>query len=426
MPMLSFVVIAYNVESYIADCLESLKCQTYADFEVVVVDDASTDSTKAVIEDQIDGDDRFRLIGKKRNEGSHLARKTGVLASHGQYVIFVDGDDELEPSAGEVLMALAVPRTFDILRFGRQIIACGENNQGIGAEERSFNVPMKEQHGMDIVRSVFSEDFTARSTWSLIDCMFAGDFVRNVFASMTDERLGRMEDSYEFFVLASRAQTMLFFTEYRGLRYHFGAGVSGHSMESLDRFEQGQRGIHSSLTAAIRYAHKTGNEVVYACAQWFEHVVLGIVGREWAGRLGLDDQIEAVLSLREEWGDACTAAMMLDPLTARAQWFNEQDAVPTSDDPYSRWITVFETLDLKDTDDTYVVGLIARFREQKRLIDERRDRIAAEREAAAQIVEDSRILKTGTFARRVIDRLLPEDSRGRSVIRAVLRKLLRR
>ena len=148
MPTVSFVVIAYNVERYIADCLQSLRNQTNPDFEVVVVDDASTDSTKSVIESAIQNDSRFSLIAKDKNEGAHLARRTGVSHATGKYVVFVDGDDRLQDTACEVLSSYASGRNFDILRFGRTVVPHGSANQDTALqEERSFNLHTEDMHG---------------------------------------------------------------------------------------------------------------------------------------------------------------------------------------------------------------------------------------------------------------------------------------
>ncbi|WP_368240870.1 glycosyltransferase family 2 protein, partial [Enterococcus sp. RTP31106st1_D7_RTP31106_210429] len=94
-PLLSFVVIAYNVQPYIIQCLQSVKAQTLDDFEVIVVDDASTDGTLECITREVADDQRFHIIAKSENEGAHLARRTGALATKGQYVYFVDGDDSI-------------------------------------------------------------------------------------------------------------------------------------------------------------------------------------------------------------------------------------------------------------------------------------------------------------------------------------------
>ena len=72
-PLLSFVVIAYNVEDSIARCLCGLRAQLSTVAEVIVVDDASTDGTLTAINSAVEDDPRFRVISKCRNEGPHLA-----------------------------------------------------------------------------------------------------------------------------------------------------------------------------------------------------------------------------------------------------------------------------------------------------------------------------------------------------------------
>ena len=67
-PLLSFVVIAYNVQPYIIQCLQSVKAQTLDDFEVIVVDDASTDGTLECITREVADDQRFHIIAKSEND----------------------------------------------------------------------------------------------------------------------------------------------------------------------------------------------------------------------------------------------------------------------------------------------------------------------------------------------------------------------
>lgn len=438
MPTISFVVIAYNVQRYIAACLRSLQTQTSGDFEVIVVDDASTDDTRRIVQSTCLEDDRFVLIAKDVNEGAHLARRTGVSHTTGRYVIFVDGDDCMQDTACEVLANVAAGRDFDILRFGRTLVPQGEANERTALqEERAFNLTTDDMQSSDVLKSVFSENFSLRNTWSLIDCMFNGDFVRQGFAAMTEEPLGRMQDSYEFFVLASRARSMKFFTEYRALRYNFGTGVSGNGLESLQKFERGHTGIHASMNAVLQYAAHKDNATVY-CAQWYKHTVLGIVGREWVTRLTEEDQAEGIRSLREEWGDENTAYMLLDPLIARAQWFVEHDAVPSEDDPYSRWTRLFNSLDLQAVTDSLIQQRIDDFRllrqelidreqhRQEELREESLRRQQEELRRQREMIEQRRLLKSGTVLRRVVDRCFPEGGMARKTLRTVARWILRR
>lgn len=92
--------------------------QTLDDFEVIVVDDASTDGTLECITREVADDQRFHIIAKSENEGAHLARRTGALATKGQYVYFVDGDDSISALLCEQVSMLTRASSPDIIRFG--------------------------------------------------------------------------------------------------------------------------------------------------------------------------------------------------------------------------------------------------------------------------------------------------------------------
>ncbi|KRO27084.1 glycosyltransferase [Lactiplantibacillus fabifermentans DSM 21115] len=92
------VVPAYNQHKFINSCLTSLLHQTLTDFEVIVVDDCSTDDTSEQIAALIKDDDRFKVITHERNRGVSAARNSGMAAAKGQYLCFVDGDDWVEPN----------------------------------------------------------------------------------------------------------------------------------------------------------------------------------------------------------------------------------------------------------------------------------------------------------------------------------------
>lgn len=91
--MVSVVVAAYNVEEYIAKCLDSIMSSQYKDFEIVVVDDASTDRTADIVKSYINTNGQIRLIQKNINEGAGLGRRTGVENASGDFILFVDADD---------------------------------------------------------------------------------------------------------------------------------------------------------------------------------------------------------------------------------------------------------------------------------------------------------------------------------------------
>ena len=97
LPLVSFIVTSYNYEKYIRKTLESIKGQTYKNFEIIVVDDCSIDNSCKIIEDFIsDNQDlRITLIKHEKNSGQLAAMITGLKAAQGQFVSFIDSDDVL-------------------------------------------------------------------------------------------------------------------------------------------------------------------------------------------------------------------------------------------------------------------------------------------------------------------------------------------
>ena len=94
--MFSVVVPVYNVEQYLEQCLESLQAQDYTDFEVICVNDGSPDGSRKILAEWETRFLKIRVIDRE-NGGLSAARNTGLDASKGDYVVFVDSDDWVEP-----------------------------------------------------------------------------------------------------------------------------------------------------------------------------------------------------------------------------------------------------------------------------------------------------------------------------------------
>ncbi len=104
--MVSIVVPVYNAANYIEKTIEMVCRQTYKDWELILVDDASRDESAQVIENYIKNQGkRIRLIRKKVNQGAAEARNTGIDASSGRYIAFLDADDVWNPEKLEKQVA---------------------------------------------------------------------------------------------------------------------------------------------------------------------------------------------------------------------------------------------------------------------------------------------------------------------------------
>lgn len=99
MSKVSVLIAAYNAGKYISECLDSLSSQTFADFEAIVVDDASSDNTSRIIEEYIKKDGRISLIRSDQNEGQAKSQNKALRKACGEYVCMLDADDWMSPDA---------------------------------------------------------------------------------------------------------------------------------------------------------------------------------------------------------------------------------------------------------------------------------------------------------------------------------------
>lgn len=109
----------YNTEKYIGECLDSLLAQTFTAFEIVLIDDCSSDNSPAVVESFIPKfGGRLKVLRLKKNSGNNgIPNNTGFALSRGEYVIFLDSDDTITPDALEKLYTVAK-------KFDADVVGC--------------------------------------------------------------------------------------------------------------------------------------------------------------------------------------------------------------------------------------------------------------------------------------------------------------
>ena len=111
--LISVIVPVYNVENYIAQCIESVIKQTYTKFEIILVNDGSKDNSGKICDEYALKDERIKVIHKE-NAGVSSARNVGIKQSKGQWITFIDSDDWVEENYLEVLLNLAKSENADI------------------------------------------------------------------------------------------------------------------------------------------------------------------------------------------------------------------------------------------------------------------------------------------------------------------------
>ncbi len=120
-PSFSVIVPVYNVEGFVAECLDSILAQTFSDFEILAIDDGSTDGSSAILDRYAARDARIRII-RQPNAGLSSARNTGVSVAEGLYCLFVDSDDVIHPQLLEICHHFLHSHQADLVSFNYQSI----------------------------------------------------------------------------------------------------------------------------------------------------------------------------------------------------------------------------------------------------------------------------------------------------------------
>lgn len=129
MPLFSIIIPAYNAEKYLKECLDSLICQSFEDFEVLVVNDGSIDRTEIIGSEYETRDPRFRLYNKE-NGGVSSARNVGLDVARGEWIVFLDADDMLTDEAlSEIYRAINCDKNINLVIWGWQVFGESVSNK---------------------------------------------------------------------------------------------------------------------------------------------------------------------------------------------------------------------------------------------------------------------------------------------------------
>lgn len=152
----SVVIPVYNVEKYLAQCVDSVLAQTWGDYEVILVDDGATDSSGAMCDEYAAKDSRIRVIHRP-NGGLSAARNTGLDAVNGEYVYFLDSDDYIEPTALADLVSAAAQEQADVVFFDGYVFfdECEEDDTVSRYERKA---PYATENGRSMLHKQLLED----------------------------------------------------------------------------------------------------------------------------------------------------------------------------------------------------------------------------------------------------------------------------
>ena len=301
MPYFSIVIPAYNNERYLSECIKSIQEQSFMDWEAVVVIDGSPDNSFSVASELAASDDRVKVVNKIKNEGTHLARRTGVLNSTGDYIYLLDADDSL-PDGCLKLLADAIAKTdADMFHFGINVIDVDINEQDCLAFESYINKPMNDLEGIEICRAAYDSGEGFLQDWRITQRVYKSDLLKRAFETMTTDRLGRAQDGYEYFVVSSLATKQVTHNDIVALNYYYGRGVNSDSELAPEKFLQSAQHFQMTIDAIKDYA--SGDSDLSACAQSGSEKLYDLIMNDWLLRLSERNKLVVLPELSEIFGN---------------------------------------------------------------------------------------------------------------------------
>ncbi len=225
MVKVSVIIPVYNVENYIAKCLESLISQTLKDIEIICVNDGSKDSSLEILNQYAQKDKRIVVFNQK-NQGPGVARNLGIEKANGEYIAFVDSDDWLDSNALEILYSKAKTFDCDIVEFGFKEIY--QDSGRVKFHKMKIKLPESK---------IFNHNISASYLFGtiLIACnkLFKASFIKNTGIKFAETR--QAEDT--IFTVSARvhAEKIIFVDKpFYNYLIRTGSAVNSQSNNNLD------------------------------------------------------------------------------------------------------------------------------------------------------------------------------------------------
>lgn len=233
-PKVSIIIPVYNTGFILDKTLSSIVNQTFKEIEIIVINDKSTDNSEGIISKFVQQDERIKYLSHERNMSSSQARKNGVAIAEGDYIMFVDGDDELAPNCVELAYSTIKEKKVDIVNFGTKVVNCGNMAQSrIDMNQRMLE-PFNGLIKGNIQKACFIDKKFAFNVWNKI---YNAEVCKKGFNCVENGSFPKAQDLYAFFYISKFANSYYGFSE-QLYKYNFGFGVTGGDCLDLERFKK--------------------------------------------------------------------------------------------------------------------------------------------------------------------------------------------
>ena len=204
----SIIVSCYNQQDIILKTLDTIKNQSYKNFECIIVDDCSIDASCEVVQNYIKNDSRFTLVKNTKNSSLYMVRKVGVSHASGDYILFLDGDDYFIANSFEILNKYLQKFQNDVVEFGYK-----DNNNNKRLPRLIKN------------KSRFDSYITNMLPPTIWNKAYKTEFLKNIFEKMPDMYINMAEDVIISTIVAYHTNTYSVIKK-PFVIYNVGSGIS--------------------------------------------------------------------------------------------------------------------------------------------------------------------------------------------------------
>lgn len=279
--LISVIVPVYNLEQYIAKCIDSLLSQTYKNIEIVLVDNASTDNSSKICSDYALHNCNIQYIGIEQNRGVVHARNVGIQNAKGKYIGFVDGDDWIENTMYEEL-AKHISTA--------QLVSCGVFRQySENREEEIRNVFLEglyegEKYG-DVINSMIydtEQELVQPMTPWIYNKLYLREIVEKIYMDV-NEQIAYGEDSVFLYKYMMKSKSVYFVDD---CLYHYRYRVNSAWHAKNDNILIHINLVYLSLMQDFTKSRQS-RSLVYQLQKWVSVVVCNAINRH----MGFDQRI---------------------------------------------------------------------------------------------------------------------------------------
>lgn len=235
----SIIITCYNNNKYITNAIQSALNQSFYDCELIVIDDYSQDRSLQTINTF---KNKITLISHKENMGAYIARKHGILHSTGKYILFLDGDDELDVNICSNLHKhlIRCDKEVDIAHFSTEIrpisYICENKLENIKKQiDPRIQNKCKVISYEYLTKEIFENNLMS---YNLANKCIRGEIARKSILMSPDCYIQRGNDTYMLFVISSISKNYFPIKHITGYKYNYGAGLYGNDKLNIYQYNK--------------------------------------------------------------------------------------------------------------------------------------------------------------------------------------------